>query len=88
MKRAPGGRANKKTMTISVRLPLEVARELKQLAQDSYEGNMARTISGLLHHAGGLSGTTTEDESYNAGLRQGLHEAKDAIRVALEKKWR
>lgn len=75
-------------MTVAVRLPLEVALELKQLAQDSYEGSMSRTISGLLHHAGGLSGTTTEDESYNAGLRQGLHEAKVLIREALEKKWR
>ena len=87
MKRAPGGRANKKTMTISVRLPLEVALELKELARRSYEKNMAQTISSLLHAGGGLSGLGTADEGYNAGLRTGLHEAKEAIRDALKAKW-
>lgn len=73
---------------VSVRLDLETAATLRELAQQNYNGKMADTVRGLVRASGGLSGLGSEDEGYNSGLRQGVHDAKEALRKAFTPLWR
>ena len=78
------------TKVLNGRFPLETARQVIELAHAEFDGNVSNTLVHLVQNSlgGSLSGVSSPADGYNAGLRQGLHEAKDAIREALEKKWR
>lgn len=76
------------TEVVSIRLNVEEARALRELARNQFSGSLSSLIRGVLSEQGALSGLGTGDSGYNAGLRQGIHEAREAMKKALEKKWR
>lgn len=76
------------TEVVSIRLTVGEARALRELARSEFAGSLSSLLRSLLAEQGGLSGLGKSDSGYNAGLRQGVHEARTAITAALKKKWR
>lgn len=78
----------------TVAFPVQVDRALEQFAEENTSGNVAEALRLLVQQAlgkrGGLSGLSDslEASGYNAGLRQGLQEARAAIAGALNELWR
>lgn len=83
--------ANAATKNFTVRLPADAAQALLEYAGAQFGGNASAAIAALVQQAlgsGSLSGLGSDDEGFNRGLKQGLHEAKTSITAALKAKWR
>lgn len=82
-----------KNPTVGVNLDDDLHAALVQFAQDNTGGNVSEALRQILQQQltpRGLSGLgrTLESSGYNAGLRQGVSEARRAIARALNALWK
>ena len=73
-------------VVVPTKIPWSVRNIIDDLAADAGSSRSA-VIRELLVEALG-SGKSSEDRGYNDGLRQGLHEAREAITAALADQWK